>query len=207
MKTTMNPKYLMKFLLVPILVLLSTVASAALQPQEQVKSAVDQIVSAVKNENLTVAQRRENIRTSIRNNFDFQSMSQSVLATNWKKATPEEQEDFVEYFLQYLESTYMKAIESYTNEEFLYLKEKVRGERALVKTVIKRDTVETPVDYKLRNDGSRWYVYDVVIEGSSLVNTYRNTFSAIVKTEGMQGLLDDLKHRIAKHKSSEVAAP
>ena len=104
-------------------------------------------------------------------------MSHSVLATNWKKATPEEKADFIEFFSQYLENTYRKKIEGYTDEEVVFEGETVRGERATVETSIVTDTANIPVVYKMRQTDGDWYAYDVVVEGVSLVRNYRDTFS------------------------------
>jgi phospholipid transport system substrate-binding protein len=130
-------------------------------------------------------------------------MSQSVLATNWKSATPEEREKFIEFFSQYLEETYRTKIEAYSNQEVFYLKETINGKRSVVETVIKTEGTEIPVNYKLKNNDGEWVTYDVVIEGISLVNNYRSTFAAIVKNDGMDGLLNDIQYRINKYKRAE----
>ena len=145
----------------------------------------------------------EQIGYIIKQQFDIEAMSQSILATNWKKATPEEKRDFVEFFSQYLENTYRRKIEGYSNEQVHFLGEKVNGERATVDTAIVTESVEIPVVYKMRLNGDQWYAYDVVVEGVSLVSNYRNTFAAIVKSEGMDGLLLNLQDSIDKYKSEQ----
>ncbi len=131
-------------------------------------------------------------------------MSQSVLATNWKKANPEERRRFVSFFSEYIENTYMATIEAYTDEQIRYVGEKVRGDRAVVETTILSDKAEVPVNYKLKLNDGEWFAYDVVIEGVSLVSNYRSTFSAIVKTEGMDGLLADPQGKIERYKAEQA---
>ena len=86
-------------------------------PTEQVKDSVDKVITILREQSLNREQRWEQISTIIDDRFDFRSMSQSVLATNWKRATPEERERFVEFFSQYLEDTYRTKIEAYSNQK------------------------------------------------------------------------------------------
>ena len=134
-------------------------------------------------------------------------MSQSVLATNWQSASTEEKRQFVEFFSQYLEDTYRNKIEAYTNQRVEYLSEQIRRDRAVVDTEIVTDTTRIPVTYRLKNNQGQWYAYDVIIEGVSLVSNYRNTFNAIIKAEGMDGLLLDLEGRIANYKDKHGGLP
>jgi len=134
-------------------------------------------------------------------------MSQSVLATNWRTATVEEKRQFVEFFSQYLEDTYRNKIESYTNQSVVYINEQVRKDRAIVDTEIVTGVTRIPVTYRLKNNDGEWFAYDVIIEGVSLVNNYRNTFNAIIKAEGMDGLLFDLENRISSYKEKNGGLP
>jgi phospholipid transport system substrate-binding protein len=151
--------------------------------------------------------RWEKIGLVINDSFDFRSMSQSVLATNWKKASPEERQQFVVFFSQYLEDTYRTKIEAYTNQKVEYVGETIRGKKAVVETVIVTDNTEIPINYKLKNNDGIWFAYDVVIEGISLVSNYRSTFAAIVKNDGMDGLLNDIQSRVNKYKASQKEEP
>lgn len=188
-----------------LLLLISTSAVAAdfSTPTARVKDSVDKVITVLKDESLDREARWSRIGVVINDSFDFRSMSQSVLATNWKKATPEERQRFVEFFSQYLEDTYRTKIEAYTNQKVEYVGETIRGKRAVVETLIITDSTEIPVNYKLKNNDGAWYAYDVVIEGISLVNNYRSTFSAIVKNDGMDGLINDIQGRISKYKASQ----
>ncbi|MEQ8662707.1 MAG: ABC transporter substrate-binding protein, partial [Gammaproteobacteria bacterium] len=133
--------------------------------------------------------------------------SQSVLASNWQEATPEEKRQFVEFFSQYLEDTYRTKIESYTDQSVEYLGEHIRKDRATVDTEIVTTSTRIPVTYRLKNNDGEWFAYDVIIEGVSLVNNYRNTFNAIIKAEGMSGLLLDLEGRIDDYKAKHGGLP
>ena len=175
-------------------------------PMGRVKDSVGKVITILKDKTNDREARWQKIAAVIDDGFDFRSMSQSVLATNWKKATPEERSRFTEFFSQYIEETYRSRIEAYTDQEIIYKDEVVRGKRAVVETVIKTDTSEIPVNYKLKNNDGEWYAYDVVVEGVSLVNNYRNTFAVIIKNEGMDGLLSDIQRRIDRYKAAQEEA-
>jgi len=176
-------------------------------PTERVRSAISDIMKILKNENLDRDQKWSEVGRVVDAGFDFRSMSQSILATNWRTATAEEKRQFVEYFAQYLEATYRDKIEAYTNQRVEYMNESVRGDRAVVDTIIMTDATQIPVTYKLKLNDEGWFAYDVVIEGVSLVNNYRSTFSAIIKSEGMEGLLTDLQGRIERYKAEHGGLP
>ena len=195
--------------LIFILVLLtssSLMADDFSTPMGRVKDSVGKVITILKDKSIDREESWKKIAAVIDDGFDFRSMSQSVLATNWKKATPEERERFTEFFSQYIEETYRSRIQAYTNEEIIYKDEVIRGKRAVVETIIKTDNSEIRVNYKLKNNEGEWYAYDVVVEGVSLVNNYRNTFAVIVKNEGMDGLMSDIQRRIQRYKKAQEEA-
>ncbi len=192
--------------LIFIIVLLTSTTLLAADfstPKGRVKDSVGKVISILKDKSLDQEARWHKIGEVIEDGFDFRSMSQSVLATNWKKASMDERARFTEFFSQYIEETYRSRIESYTDEEVIYKDEVIRGGRAVVETVIKTKSAEIPVNYKLKKNDGEWYAYDVVVEGVSLVNNYRNTFAVIVKNEGMDGLLSDIQRRIDRYKAAQ----
>lgn len=174
---------------------------SGLGPKERVQRKVSAILAILRDADLVREQRWAAIGDIVEQSFDFRAMSQSVLATTWREAGPEEKRRFVEYFSQYLEETYRTKVERYTNERIEFENETIAGNRAVVDTVIITDANRIPVTYRMRQNDGEWYAYDVVIEGISLVNNYRSTFSAIVKAEGIDGLLIDLKDRIDAYKA------
>jgi len=181
-------------------------ANTATTPTQQVKGAVDEVLGILKNTALTRDTRQAQIRGVIQKRFDFRSMSQSVLGTNWKKASQAEKDTFVSFFSEYLENTYMEAIEAYTDEQVRYAADKIREDRAVVNTRIVTATGEIPVDYRMRLNDGQWYAYDVVIEGVSLVSNYRSVFSTMIQNEGMDGLLKNLEYKLQSYKESKKEA-
>lgn len=162
-------------------------------PTGRCKNSIDKVLMLVKNESLPSDIRWLRVKDVIDNSFDFQTMSQSVMATNWRKATLGEREKFIDYFSKHLFNTYRNIIESYTDEKIRYENETIDGDRAVVDTIVVTKTAEIPVNYKLKNNDGVWYAYDVEIEGASLVNKYRNEYGVIFNNEGMDGVLTHIK--------------
>jgi len=169
-------------------------------PMGRVKDTTDRVIVILKDTTLSRDTRWSQIAALIYEGFDFRSMSQSVLATHWERATEDERKKFTEFFSQYIEATYRAKIEAYTDQKIIYKDEVIRGDRGVVETIIIAGGTEIPVNYKLKKNQDSWYAYDVVVEGVSLVANYRSTFAAIVKNEGMQGLMSNIQRRIDKYK-------
>ena len=173
-------------------------------PLATVTTAVDAVISVLREKGGSRESRWTRISAIIEGSFDFQGMSRSVLAGEWRRATPEERRKFSDYFSQYIETTFRSRIEGYSDQRVEYISQRVRGDRATVETVMVSGKVRTPVTYKVRRSADaapagQWRAYDVVIEGVSLVANYRNTFAAIAKSEGMDGIIADVQRRIARH--------
>ena len=191
---------MLKRFTVPILFgLLVTLASAAFSSNnatESVRMSVEAIIGILKDTELDKPAKREKIRLVIAERFDFRAMSQRTLATNWRKASKEEQQQFIELFSELIQNTYIGRVEAYTNEEVKYPGEKVTDDRAVVDTLIVTSSKEIPVTYRLYLKGDRWLVYDVNIEGVSLISNYRNSYQEIVKREGFTGLLAKMEEKV-----------
>ena len=169
---------------------------AASSPTDEVRISVDAVLAILDNEQLNYEDKRTQISVIVQERFDFRAMSQRTLATNWSKTTDEEKEKFIELFSQLIENSYVGKIESYTNERVDYPGEKVSGRKAVVETLIITSSADIPVDYRLYQKGDQWLVYDVIIEGVSLISNYRSTYLEIMKKEGFDGLLAKMRAKI-----------
>ena len=169
---------------------------AASSPTDMVRISVDAVLAILDNEQLNYEDKRSQIGVIVQERFDFRAMSQRTLATNWRKTTDEEKEKFIELFSQLIENSYVGKIESYTNERVDYPGEKVSGRKAVVETLIITSSADIPVDYRLYQKGDQWLVYDVIIEGVSLISNYRSTYQEIMKKEGFDGLLAKMRAKI-----------
>jgi len=192
----MNLKKTFIFYLVILLGCIASVSYASSSPKEQMKTSVDAIINILKNKELDQKTRRKKIRLIIKKRFDFWAMSQRTMATNWKKLSSREKKRFVTLFTRFLVNNYMKRIEAYTDETIEYPKEKIKENRAMVNTVILTKSVDIPVMYKMRLKKGEWMVYDVVIEGISLIKNYRSSYKEIVKKKGLGELMTMLEKKI-----------
>jgi phospholipid transport system substrate-binding protein len=120
---------------------------------------------------------------------------------HWKKITPEERKAFVDVFGKLLENSYANKLENYSEEKINYVDEIVKGKYAMVKTEVVRKNGSINVDYKLIESPSEWQVYDIVIEGVSLIKNYRSQFGKVIHNDSFDTLMDKLN---AKVKELEV---
>lgn len=173
------------------------------EPTEQVKQTVDAVIKILNNKELSkperLAERRQLVRKTVEKSFDFEEMAKRSLALHWKNRTPQEQKEFVALFSDLLEDTYIRKIERYEDEKVVYTGEKIDGPYATVKTkIITSKEAEIPVDYKIFKKGQKWEVYDIVIEGVSLVNNYRTQFNQIIRSSSYEDLVTRLKKKVVK---------
>ncbi len=181
-----------------------SIAFATSSPKEQIKKTVDKAISILKDPKYKgekkTQQRRAALKAEISKVFDFEEMSKRSLGVYWKDRTPQEKKEFVELYKDLLERYYAGKIESYTDEQIVYTDERIEnGKYAEVKTkIITKDKKEIPIDYKLYFNGKEWKVYDVVIEGVSLVSNYRSQFNKIIRTHSYQELVKRMKTKQAE---------
>jgi phospholipid transport system substrate-binding protein len=168
-------------------------------PTDQLRGRVDRVLRvledpALKTETRT-AERRETIRGIAFEIFDFRELSQRALARHWQGRSAAERDEFMQLFADLLERSYVGKIETYSGgERIQYLAESADGEQATVRTrIVTKAGTEIPVDYRMHRVGDRWLVYDVTIEGVSLVANYRAQFNKIIQTSSFKGLVDKLK--------------
>ncbi len=167
-------------------------------PGETVETTVSAILEILRNDKLGREEARVMMRAEINKSFDARAMSQSVLSTNWRDASKEQQEAFQALFMEILENTYIGRIEAYTNEEVDFRKEEINNNRATVDSVILASNNEIPVNYKLRLRSDGWFVYDVEVENVSMVSSYRETYRSVVRRDGIDGLLAQMREKAAE---------
>lgn len=175
-------------LFIALLLVAATVAPAAAdQAADTLRASVDRIISllgdpAYKNQGTRPAMRAK-LLTTIDGIFDMKELSRRALGAQWNSFTPEQQTRFVAAFGTLLQNTYLDKIESYTDEKVQYLKEQDLGSgKAEIATKVVGKGKEIPVTYRLI-DHNGWKVYDVIIEGVSLVQNYRTQFGQILVNE------------------------
>ncbi len=181
-----------------LLILSMAPQSWAGQPQDQLKSAIDRVVSTLESPALKgegkVAERRAAVRKIADELFDFGEIARRALGRYWQPLTEAQRTEFVGLFADLLERSYISKIELYGGEKIVYSGDRVEGDLATVSTkIITKNGTEVPVDYRLFKKGDRWMVYDVNIEGISLVSNYRTQFNKIIQTNGYNSLVERMK--------------
>ena len=182
------------------LILIPTLNAGA-QPLETLKVAVDQAMKILddpqyKDEAQKETQRDE-IWKVIRQVFDLQGIAQITLGRNWRRFNQAEKNEFTEVFGRFLGDTYVEKIQSaFSGQKVEYLgQEKITDTKAVVETKIVKDSREIPVDYRMHKVGADWRVYDVIIEGVSLVKNYRTQFNSFLMKQTPKDLIETIKKK------------
>jgi phospholipid transport system substrate-binding protein len=166
-------------------------------PTDQLRGSIDLVLKIVTDPELKkeakTAERRKRIREVVNQIFDFAEISQRCLGRHWQARTPAEREKFVALFGDLLENAYISKIESYSGEKIQYPGDVIEGDLAMVKTrIVTKQETEIPVDYRMFLKDGRWAVYDVSIEGISLIGNYRTQFNAVIQRSGYPDLVAKL---------------
>ncbi len=186
--------------LTAIFALVTAGTAVAGEPTDQVRRSVDEVLKIVQSQPDGSA-RRAAVRQAANRLFDFEETAKRALGPHWQQRTPAEHEEFVRLFSDLLEAAYVGKIDLYQGEKITYVGETVDGDQATVKTrIVTKQGNEVPVDYRLSREKDRWRVYDVIIEGVSLVADYRTQFNKIIQTSSY----DDLVKRM---RAKDFSAP
>ncbi len=170
----------------------------AASPTEAVKGTVDEVIRLLTDPALKTPaqkqQRRRQIKQAVDRRFDYEEMAKRTLP-NWNQLSPAQRREFVTLFAELLEASYADKIERYSGEKVTYAGESVEGDRADVRTLLVRPNDRIPINYRLLKK-NQWLVYDVIIEGVSLVNNYRSQFTRVISESSFQELMRRLRARV-----------
>jgi len=199
-------RFYMHLVVVGLMIYLSIVSACFADSEitNQLKGTVDKVIEIVKDETLKNDQqaRREALRKTIDERFNYRQMVMRSLAKNWDARSDQERQEFIVLFKSLLENSYANKLEAYRDEKINYLDEIIKGEYALVKTEVVRRSSTIGVDYKLINENGNWKVYDFVIEGVSMIRNYRSQFTKIIRRDSYEVLVQKLKEKINSIKQS-----
>ncbi len=162
---------------------------------------LDIIKGALSGGGPSLRDRRPEILRIIDEYFNFEEMARRSLGRPWKDQSPESQREFVGLFKQLLFNVYVSRVEAATapDTRIAYEEEKIEGDYAIVGTrVTSRNQRDVQIEYRLRLENGQWQAYDVIIEGISLVNNYRQQFSSILSNESFRELLNRLRAKVAE---------
>ncbi len=179
------------------------------------EEAPDAMVKRVTEDVLTIVRQDKDIQSGntkkaidlveakVSPNFNFTHMTAFAMGRDWNTATPEQKKRLTEEFKTLLVRTYSNALTGYRNQTIRYLPSRMQAADTdgVVKTeVVQPGNKPVQIDYSLEKLGNRWFVYDVVVAGVSLVINYRTTFNQEVQANGIDGLI---KMLVNKNKQME----
>jgi phospholipid transport system substrate-binding protein len=193
----MRLKYINQLIASAVLLFISVSPGIAGEPTDRIRQSTDKLLAIATNAELNAPEKKEErdraIRSAVDEVFNWEAFSQRALGRHWKKLTAEDKEEFINIFGELLEHTYMDKTRQYSGEKVEYLEEEIDGKFGVVKAlVITKDKKEVAVDYSIENREGEWFVYDLNVEGVSLVNNYRVQFNSII----MRSSYDELKKRL-----------
>ena len=185
-------------------------------PTDQLRAEIDRAVKILEDPELKKDGRQRDRRAAVRqvanDIFDFSETAKRSLARHWTPRTQAERDEFVSLFADLLERSYIGKIELYGGEKVQFVGESLEGEGAVVRTkLVTKQGTEIPIEYRMLKRGDKWLVYDVVIEGVSLISNYRTQFNKIITTSSFQELMKKMKTKqdefIGEEKQKRTSQP
>lgn len=190
-----------------LLALSSVVSVWAGPPTDQLRDGVDGVVRILRDPALAGEQRGDQRRAAIGRAaseiFDFGEMARRSLGPHWEKRTPAERMEFARLFTELIQRSYLARVDQHSAENVVVRTERVDGALAVVQTTLRlANGRELPLDYRMHNVDGRWQVYDLSMDGISIVANYRTQFDNVIRSASYEALVARMKSRQA-----EVSAP
>lgn len=168
-------------------------------PTDDIKPVLADLTGVLADDSLKgeakTKERRGKIMSLIKRGFDFREMSKRVLGPTWRDISDAERDHFTSLMITLLENVYIGKLEGYSGQTIEYADEKIRADRAQVTTYLMHGKAKIPVHYIMRKTPERWMVYDINIEGVSLVRNYQEQFKSILRSDSFAGLVKTLEEK------------
>ena len=173
------------------------IAGPAIRPLDVVTSSVSRGLASLRSQRIGFnagEERHAEIRGTAHDFFDVDDMARRALGQHWKGLLPREHEEFVRLFGDVLAQSFVTIVERYTGDNVASLDEEVAGTFAQVSfRITPEQGSEIAIEYRLSQRGSQWTVYDIVVDGVSLVSNYRSQFNSIIGTSSVTQLLERMR--------------
>ena len=189
------------FILVVLLIIPLSIYAGA--PLDSVKADINKVLDVLRDPSLAgeagKKTKKQKIRSISDTMFDYTELSRRTLGPDWKKLNSAQQNEFIDLYKCLLENAYADKIITYTNEKVVFGKESpLTGTTSEVQTTVVTKKADIPINYRVIQKGGDWRVYDVVIEGVSLISNYRSQFREILMNNSPETLLDTLRKKVGK---------
>ena len=180
----------------------TVVPTSAVSATDAVKGSINELLRILEDPALKQAARSDEkirlLEKTAAERFDYTEMSRRTLGSEWAKLDDGQKKEFVDVFQKFLSATYVDRLQGYSGDPIDYLSERREGDYAEVRTKVNYNKAEVPMDYRLMNKAGNWRVYDVVIDGVSVVANYRGQFTKIIRQSSYDDLLKQLKAKSQK---------
>ena len=173
-------------------------------PKHVVVSTIESIIAVLESRNDTkvmTEQDRDKIREVVTGKFDYKEMSRRSVGRAWKSMDDAAKESFVDVFRQVLEYSYGNQLASYHGQKVQFEDAEFKRDKARVKGAVVDARKSIPMEYRLHQTATGWQVYDIKIEGVSMVTTFRKDFKSVIKKHGVDSLITKLQQKAAKLKA------
>ncbi|WP_319406787.1 ABC transporter substrate-binding protein [uncultured Desulfosarcina sp.] len=187
------------------LVMVFPAAAVSMEPLAVIQAPIDTVIAILNDPQYKVAgtksAQRDEIWKIVKPMFDFDEIAKRAVARNWSDFNDAEKIAFTDVFAQFLGNTYIDKIQGeYHNEQIVYLGQDFYSDIYVeVKTQIVRETLTIPVNYRMLKGGDgQWKVYDIIVEGVSLVKNYRTQFASILSKDKPAQLIQQLNDKLAE---------
>ena len=170
-----------------------------------IKETVDGVLGILRDASHDAAERRTLIREQIVSHFNFEAMAKSCMAQHWGKLQAAQKKEFIELFMELLERSYMAKVESATNKKVTFTKEQASGSDyvKVFSQVSGGGDAAFDLEYSLAQVEGTWRVYDIVIEGVSLVANYRTQINNMIVSKDVDFLLKSLRLKVEQEKAGD----
>ncbi|TVM20006.1 hypothetical protein DPQ33_01910 [Oceanidesulfovibrio indonesiensis] len=173
-------------------------ADATQDAESALRNAINNILSLLEQPTLD----EEQLRSEIHAIFDFKALTARALGVHWRQFSAQQREEAADAMSQLLEATYRDALEKYSNQRVEYLStSSMRANQVEIRTEVVSSAQRLPINYRMEDTSDQWRIYDVIIEGVSLVQNYRSQFQELMINKTPDELISVLKERAAKQRS------
>ncbi|NWF37606.1 ABC transporter substrate-binding protein [Mariprofundus sp. NF] len=175
-------------------------------PKTTIEATVNKIIEVLEARDDTsklTSKDRDAIRQSVEGKFDYAAMAKRSLGKPWRELDGLQQTHFTSVFRDLLERSYGNRLSEYKGQKVVFADAELKGEKARVESTVIDGTRETPVEYRMHQTDSGWQVYDIRIEGTSMVRTFYQDFKSTLDNGGYDHLLKTLEDKIGKLKEKD----
>ncbi len=191
-------------LILLLILFFSSSISLANGPTSVVRETVDKVMDTLMNIEGSPDRKWRIIAKTISPTFDFKSLSQRTIESEWREATSQDKKKLIDYFSQYLEDIYRTKMTGFVPSKIDYIGEQIRKERAIVDSLVYSSGKKYLVSYRLKIKDGDWYIYDIFFDDKSIVDNWKEVFGAIIKSEGLDGLLNKMELKIIDSPKKDV---